>query len=83
MDEDTAAGDFDFAKTEALPDDAYTPGLDDATGELPALSPGSTDMDLDLDDLTAALKLSSSRRYGESGARRRNRRTAAARGTKQ
>ncbi len=49
-DEETEAGDFDFAKTEALPKDSFTPGVDDA--------PGSTDMDLDLDDLTAALKMS-------------------------
>lgn len=54
-----AAGDFDFAKTEALPKEAFDADLaGDATGELPALAPGSTDMDLDLDDLTAALKIS-------------------------
>ena len=52
------ASDFEFAKTEALPKDVFTaePSTDE-TGELPAL-PGSTDMDLDLDDLTAALKVS-------------------------
>ena len=52
MDEDgeTEAGDFDFAKTEALPKDSFNP---DATGRMA----GSTDMDLDLDDLTAALKI--------------------------
>lgn len=47
--------DFDFAKTEALPPSV----MDDdgeATAETPALA--STDMDLDLDDLTAALDLS-------------------------
>ena len=44
--------DFDFAKTEALPPGTYS-GFEDATGELPAL--GSTDVDLDLDDLTEAL----------------------------
>ena len=49
-DEATEAGDFDFAKTEALPSDSFTPDLEGA--------PGSTDMDLDLDDLTAALKMS-------------------------
>lgn len=49
-DEATEAGDFDFAKTEALPSDSFSPDLDGA--------PGSTDMDLDLDDLTAALKMS-------------------------
>ena len=47
--------DFDFAKTEALPKDAFDDDSD-ATAETPA--PGTTDMDLDLDDLTAALKLS-------------------------
>ncbi|MDJ0917553.1 MAG: FimV/HubP family polar landmark protein [Woeseiaceae bacterium] len=43
--------DFDFAKTEALPADAFDA---DATAETPALA--STDMDLDLDDLTAVLE---------------------------
>ena len=58
-DEPTEAGEFDFAKTEALPKEAFTGDLaDDATGELPAMAPGSTDMDLDLDDLTAALQVS-------------------------
>ncbi|MDH4047579.1 MAG: LysM peptidoglycan-binding domain-containing protein [Gammaproteobacteria bacterium] len=56
MDDDS---DFDFAKTEALPKDVFTGNsmLDD-TGELPGLAAGSTDVDLDLDDLTAALKVS-------------------------
>ncbi len=49
------ADDFDFAKTEALPPGTY-PGDNDATGELAAI--GSTDVDLDLDDLTEALKQS-------------------------
>jgi len=49
--DETEAGDFDFAKTEALPKDAFDPDL---TGRMV----GSTDMDLDLDDLTAALKIS-------------------------
>lgn len=50
-------GDFDFAKTEALPPEAFTGNTDlDQTGELPAVA--STDVDLDLDDLTAALKIS-------------------------
>ena len=55
---DDDVGDFDFAKTEALPKDVFTsePSTDE-TGELPNLA-GSTDMDLDLDDLTAALKIS-------------------------
>ncbi len=49
--------DFDFAKTEALPPDAYGGDVDsEATGELPAI--GGTDVDLDLDDLTAALNVS-------------------------
>ncbi|MEQ8204975.1 MAG: FimV/HubP family polar landmark protein, partial [Woeseia sp.] len=49
--------DFDFAKTEALPSDSFDGSSLDATAESPGLA-GSTDMDLDLDDLTAALKLS-------------------------
>ena len=54
MDDD---GDFDFAKTEALPKDVFTGNMGlDETGELPAIA--STDVDLDLDDLTAALKVS-------------------------
>ena len=49
--------DFDFAKTEALPPDVFTGSMDlDETGEMPAVA--STDFDLDLDDLTAALKVS-------------------------
>jgi pilus assembly protein FimV len=49
--------DFDFAKTEALPKDMFTGNMDlDETGEMPAVA--STDVDLDLDDLTAALKVS-------------------------
>jgi pilus assembly protein FimV len=49
--------DFDFAKTEALPKDVFT-GNDpiDDTGALPGIA--ETDMDLDLDDLTAALRVS-------------------------
>lgn len=55
---DEDASDFEFARTEALPKDVFTadPSTDE-TGELPAFT-GSTDMDLDLDDLTAALKVS-------------------------
>ncbi len=55
--DDEDEGDFDFAKTEALPPDAFTGGDSDVdqTGELPV---ASTDVDLDLDDLTAALKVS-------------------------
>jgi pilus assembly protein FimV len=49
--------DFDFAKTEALPPDVFTGSMDlDETGEMPAVA--STDVDLDLDDLTAALQVS-------------------------
>jgi pilus assembly protein FimV len=49
--------DFDFAKTEALPPDFFAGGTElDETGENPAIA--STDVDLDLDDLTAALKVS-------------------------
>jgi pilus assembly protein FimV len=57
-DEDEGGGDFDFAKTEALPKDVFSPDMStDDTGRMPGLA-GSTDMDLDLDDLTAALKVS-------------------------
>jgi pilus assembly protein FimV len=49
--------DFDFAKTEALPPEFFSGNMDlDETGEIPAVA--STDVDLDLDDLTAALKVS-------------------------
>jgi len=55
LDDDEA--DFDFAKTEALPPEVFTGNTNlDETGELPAVA--STDVDLDLDDLTAALKVS-------------------------
>ncbi len=48
---------FDFAKTEALPPNAFTSNMDlDATAETPAIA--GTDVDLDLDDLTAALQVS-------------------------
>jgi FimV-like protein len=58
LDEDEHEGDFDFAKTEALPKDVFSPDMStDDTGRMPGLA-GSTDMDLDLDDLTAALKVS-------------------------
>jgi pilus assembly protein FimV len=50
---------FDFAKTEALPKTMFTGNnLMDETGDLPGLPAGSTDVDLNLDDLTAALKVS-------------------------
>ncbi len=55
MDEDEE--DFDFAKTEALPPEAFTGNASlDETGEMPAVA--GTDVDLDLDDLTAALAVS-------------------------
>ena len=55
--DDDEDGDFDFARTEALPKDVFTGNVNlDETGELPAVA--STDVDLDLDDLTAALKVS-------------------------
>ena len=58
LDDDDDEGDFDFAKTEALPKDVFSPDMStDDTGRMPGLT-GSTDMDLDLDDLTAALKVS-------------------------
>jgi pilus assembly protein FimV len=48
---------FDFAKTEALPAEAFTGNMDlEATAETPAIA--GTDVDLDLDDLTAALQVS-------------------------
>jgi pilus assembly protein FimV len=57
LDDDDDAADFDFAKTEALPKDAFSGEIGvDETGEMPAIA--STDVDLDLDDLTAALKIS-------------------------
>ncbi|MCI0518322.1 MAG: hypothetical protein L0Y45_10875, partial [Woeseiaceae bacterium] len=50
---------FDFAKTEALPKNMFSAdNQSDETGILPGLAAGSTDVDLDLDDLTAALKVS-------------------------
>jgi len=49
--------DFDFAKTEALPVDVFTGDSTNAeTGEMPTLA--GTVVDLDLDDLTAALQVS-------------------------
>jgi pilus assembly protein FimV len=57
--DDDSADDFDFAKTEALPVDAFT-GADsgiDATGEMPIAS-SDVDLDVDLNDLTAALEVS-------------------------
>lgn len=55
LSDDDLDTDFDFAKTEALPKTAYDDS-DDETGEMPKFS--SEDMDLDLDDLTAALRIS-------------------------
>ncbi|MEM7431291.1 MAG: FimV/HubP family polar landmark protein [Pseudomonadota bacterium] len=57
LDDDDDPADFDFAKTEALPPDAFTGNSSlEETGEMPAVA--STDVDLDLDDLTAALQVS-------------------------
>ena len=57
LDDDADPADFDFAKTEALPTDAFTGDMNlDETGEMPAVA--STDVELDLDDLTAALQVS-------------------------
>jgi len=57
LDDDDPGADFDFAKTEALPKDAFTGDMNlDETGEMPAVA--STDVELDLDDLTAALQVS-------------------------
>ena len=60
LDDDEAAAlfdgdvDFDFAETEALPKDTFARGSEsDETGEMP-----NPDVDLDLDDLTAALRIS-------------------------
>jgi len=54
---DDSDDDFDFAKTEALPPDAFTSNMElDETAETPAIA--GTDVDLDLDDLTAALQVS-------------------------
>ena len=59
LDDDDPGSDFDFAKTEALPKDAFTGDMNlDETGEMPAVA--STDVELDLDDLTAALQVSES-----------------------
>ena len=59
LDDDDPGADFDFAKTEALPKDAFTGDMNlDETGEMPAVA--STDVELDLDDLTAALEVSES-----------------------
>ncbi|MCP4302503.1 MAG: LysM peptidoglycan-binding domain-containing protein [Gammaproteobacteria bacterium] len=53
LDEDD--DEFDFASTEALPTDVFDPDTEfDETGEMPAVA----DTDVDLDDLTAALKVS-------------------------
>ena len=55
MDDDEE--DFDFAKTEALPPEAFTGNVNlDETSEMPGVA--ETDVDLDLDDLTAALQVS-------------------------
>jgi pilus assembly protein FimV len=46
-----------YAETEALPGDVFeSDAFSDETGEMPAIS--GTDLDIDLDDLTAALQVS-------------------------
>ena len=56
-DDEGDEADFDFARTEALPSDAFGSMSNlDETGELPVAT--GTDVDLDLDDLTAALQVS-------------------------
>ena len=47
--------DFDFAKTEALPKDTFSK---DEAGDTAQLPVGSTDLDVELDDLTNALRFS-------------------------
>ena len=56
--DDEDEGEFDFARAEALPEDVFGP--DEAFDETAVISElaGSTELDLDLDDLTAALKIS-------------------------
>ena len=55
LDDDDDDDDFDFAKTEALPADVFTGNSNlDETNEMPAIA--ETDFDLDLEDLTAALR---------------------------
>jgi len=55
LDDDADA--FDFSRTENLPPETFTENLDlDATVETPAIA--GTDVNLDLDDLTAALQVS-------------------------
>jgi len=57
LDDDEDGDEFDFAKTEALPPDAFEPGDSEETGEMPAVD-DETDAGLELDDLTAALQVS-------------------------
>jgi len=52
--ESQTGGDFDFASTETISADSIDIPASADTGEVP----GGADMDLDLDDLTAALRLS-------------------------
>ena len=57
--DDDDGDDFDFAKTEALPVDVFSSTLKpDETGEMPGIVSDDVDLDLDLDDLTAALQVS-------------------------
>lgn len=52
-----AEDDLGFTKTESLPEDVFSPDISTDEANTPGLA-GSTDMDLDLDELTAALKVS-------------------------
>ncbi len=54
----TDAGEFGFEHTEALPKESFSSDMSmDETGEVPSLA-GSTNVDLDLDDLTGVLEVS-------------------------
>ena len=56
LDDDDNDDDFDFAKTEALTPEVFTGDTNlDGTGEMPALS--GTDANIELDELTAAIKV--------------------------
>jgi pilus assembly protein FimV len=62
---DEEEDEFDFAKTEDLPADVFTASMDlDPTEATPAIA--ETDVDLDLDDLTAALEVSEIGNVGDS-----------------
>ena len=56
--DDDEEGDFDYAQTEALPDDALIGEAGAGETNDTTVAVAGTDVDLDLDDLTAALKQS-------------------------